>query len=444
MSRGKLEDMEQKETSEVDWIICFALIQSRNPTLWKRVLSRKKGDVEDVGALKSEKNLKINPRENSKHIYKWVAPFENGFLNNKSLFAHLEPIYNFLCQNKYKSFEDAVGLKELQSFSKDVSTADINNWFLPRYKILLKILSLKTKEIDFKGLSQVFQTLQVLLVSHYSHRIDSDSSFKRTLIDVHVFNFIAKFLFNRILLKKKQNDPKWLQNFYDQGDGKHLCDKVDYKRLCSLHFTLIYSIINIQLIKIKTNQTFEPQILKYVSVLKLIEHILIIIESLIHTIISKDSNTLKYQIMFSLQDVITTTKTTLAAMPKGYLPKWLLFISIVSVFNSIQTYVSGLELTRKVYERKPTETTHLSARTFGTWTFISCVIRFYGAMYLNEPHIFELVFMSYMVALFHFGSELLIFRTCKLGKGFMGPLVVSTTSLVWMYKQREYYTGVAW
>ncbi|AHY75598.1 AQG_2a_G0015220.mRNA.1.CDS.1 [Saccharomyces cerevisiae] len=148
--------------------------------------------------------------------------------------------------------------------------------------------------------------------------------------------------------------------------------------------------------------------------------------------------------MFSLQDVITTTKTTLAAMPKGYLPKWLLFISIVSVFNSIQTYVSGLELTRKVYERKPTETTHLSARTFGTWTFISCVIRFYGAMYLNEPHIFELVFMSYMVALFHFGSELLIFRTCKLGKGFMGPLVVSTTSLVWMYKQREYYTGVAW
>ncbi|KAJ1540901.1 Mei4p [Saccharomyces cerevisiae] len=444
MSRGKLEDMEQKETSEVDWIICFALIQSRNPTLWKRALSRKKGDVEDVGALKSEQNLKINPRENSKHIYKWVAPFENGFLNNKSLFAHLEPIYNFLCQNKYKSFEDAVGLKELQSFSKDVSTADINNWFLPRYKILLKILSLKTREIDFRGLSQVFQTLQVLLVSHYSHRIDSDSSFKRTLIDVHVFNFIAKFLFNRILLKKNQNDPKWLQNFYDQGDGKHLCDKVDYKRLCSLHFTLIYSIINIQLIKIKTNQTFEPQILKYVSVLKLIEHILIIIESLIHTIVSKDSNTLKYQIMFSLQDVITTTKTTLAAMPKGYLPKWLLFISIVSVFNSIQTYVSGLELTRKVYERKPTETTHLSARTFGTWTFISCVIRFYGAMYLNEPHIFELVFMSYMVALFHFGSELLIFRTCKLGKGFMGPLVVSTTSLVWMYKQREYYTGVAW
>ncbi|KAJ1057033.1 hypothetical protein FZC28_6173g107 [Saccharomyces cerevisiae] len=444
MSKGKLEDMEQKETSEVDWIICFALIQSRNPTLWKRALSRKKGDVEDVGALKSEKNLKINPRENSKHIYKWVAPFENGFLNNKSLFAHLEPIYNFLCQNKYKSFEDAVGLKELQSFSKDVSTADINNWFLPRYKILLKILSLKTKEIDFRGLSQVFQTLQVLLVSHYSHRIDSDSSFKRTLIDVHVFNFIAKFLFNRILLKKNQNDPKWLQNFYDQGDGKHLCDKVDYKRLCSLHFTLIYSIINIQLIKIKTNQTFVPQILKYVSVLKLIEHILIIIESLIHTIVSKDSNTLKYQIMFSLQDVITTTKTTLAAMPKGYLPKWLLFISIVSVFNSIQTYVSGLELTRKVYERKPTETTHLSARTFGTWTFISCVIRFYGAMYLNEPHIFELVFMSYMVALFHFGSELLIFRTCKLGKGFMGPLVVSTTSLVWMYKQREYYTGVAW
>lgn len=261
------------------------MIQFRNPTLWKKTLSRKRGDVENVSPLRNEKNLKINPRENSKQIYKWVAPFQNGFLNNKSLFAHLEPIYNFICQNKHKTFEDAIDLEELQSFSQDISTADINNWFLPRYKILLKILSLKTKGIDLKGVSQVFQTFQVLFVSHYSHRLDSDSSFKRTLIDVHVFNFIAKFLFNRILLKKNQNDPKWLQKFYDQENGNHLSDKVDYKLLCSLHFSTIYSIINIQLTKIKTNQTLKPQISEYISVLRLIEHILAIIESLIHVLI---------------------------------------------------------------------------------------------------------------------------------------------------------------
>ncbi|CCE94099.1 Erg28p TDEL_0H02400 [Torulaspora delbrueckii] len=148
--------------------------------------------------------------------------------------------------------------------------------------------------------------------------------------------------------------------------------------------------------------------------------------------------------MLSFQDVIRFTQNKLVSMPPGYLPKWLLFISVVSVFNSLQTYISGLELTRRVYENKPAETTSLSARTFGTWTFVSCVIRFYGAMYLQEEHIFQLTFISYLIAIAHFGSELLIFRTCKLGKGFMGPLVVASTSLIWMYNQKEYYTGSGW
>lgn len=148
--------------------------------------------------------------------------------------------------------------------------------------------------------------------------------------------------------------------------------------------------------------------------------------------------------MLSFDDVITYTQARLATMPPGYLPKWLLFISIVSVFNSVQTYISGLELTRRVYERKPEQITELSARTFGTWTFVSCVIRFYGAFYLNEEHVFQMTFISYLIAITHFGSEWLIFGTCKFGKGLLGPLVVATTSLTWMYYQKEYYTGSSW
>ncbi|CCK72748.1 Erg28p KNAG_0L01280 [Huiozyma naganishii CBS 8797] len=148
--------------------------------------------------------------------------------------------------------------------------------------------------------------------------------------------------------------------------------------------------------------------------------------------------------MLSFEDVITYTQTTISSLPPGNLPKWLLFISVVSIFNSIQTYISGLALTRKVYGNKPQETTKLSARTFGTWTFVSCIIRLYGAFYLNELHIYQLAMISYLIALFHFGSELIFFRTCKLNSGFMGPLVVSTTSLVWMYSQFEYYTGTKW
>lgn len=146
--------------------------------------------------------------------------------------------------------------------------------------------------------------------------------------------------------------------------------------------------------------------------------------------------------MLSFNQVSEFTQTTLKSLPPGYLPKWLLFISVVSVFNSIQTYVN-LDLTRKVYENKPQQVTPLSARTFGTWTLVSSIIRMYGALYLTEEHIYQLTFISYIIALFHFGSELLVFRTCKLGKGVLGPFIVATTSLVWMYLQKEFYTGIA-
>lgn len=145
--------------------------------------------------------------------------------------------------------------------------------------------------------------------------------------------------------------------------------------------------------------------------------------------------------MLTLQQVTDYMQDVVKSLAPGYLPKWLLFISIVSIFNSVQTYVN-LELTCRVYENKPEETTALSARTFGTWTLVSCIIRLYGALYITENHVYQLTFISYIIALFHFGTELVVFRTCKIGKGFLGPLVVSTTSLVWMYNQKEFYTGI--
>ncbi|ODQ78375.1 hypothetical protein BABINDRAFT_39520 [Babjeviella inositovora NRRL Y-12698] len=134
--------------------------------------------------------------------------------------------------------------------------------------------------------------------------------------------------------------------------------------------------------------------------------------------------------------------TSLLPAAPGILPKWLLFISVVSVFNSVQTYVSGVELTRRVYENKPLETTALSARTFGTWTVVSAVIRFYGAYYINNPQVYELTMCSYYIAAFHFASELFFYKTAKWGKGIMGPAIVATTSIIWMNLQKDYYLGL--
>lgn len=95
-----------------------------------------------------------------------------------------------------------------------------------------------------------------------------------------------------------------------------------------------------------------------------------------------------------------------------------------------------------MYENKPAETTGLSARTFGTWTVISSVIRYTAAFHLNDPNVWNLVFASYAVAFVHFGLEWFVYRTAKFGKGLLGPLVVSTASLAWLVATRDYYLAL--
>ncbi|ODQ65842.1 putative ergosterol 28 [Nadsonia fulvescens var. elongata DSM 6958] len=127
----------------------------------------------------------------------------------------------------------------------------------------------------------------------------------------------------------------------------------------------------------------------------------------------------------------------------GLLPKWLLFISLVSVFNSAQCYVSGVDINRRIYNKKPNDVTKLSSRTFGTWTLLSCVIRFYGAYYINDPHVYNITLASYLIAGMHFFSEWLVFRSANLGKGLIGPLIVASKyHYLWFYVIFYYYTYI--
>jgi len=149
----------------------------------------------------------------------------------------------------------------------------------------------------------------------------------------------------------------------------------------------------------------------------------------------------------------------------GILPKWLLFVcistvrncdpklisnqvSIVSVANSMQAYAT-LAYTQKVYlgPKSPGKTpstsnspvTPLSARTFGTWTLLSSVIRLYAAYHISNPQMYQTAFWTYAIAFLHFNAEWLYFGTARLGPGLAGPLCVSTGSLTWMWLQWGYY-----
>ncbi|KAF2200216.1 ergosterol 28 [Delitschia confertaspora ATCC 74209] len=141
---------------------------------------------------------------------------------------------------------------------------------------------------------------------------------------------------------------------------------------------------------------------------------------------------------------------------EGLLPKWLFLVSIISVANSIQAYTT-LHYTQRVYSgtrstssssRSPSESstanspvTPLSARTFGTWTLLSSIIRLYAAYNITNPQVYQLALWTYGIAWVHFVSEWCVFGTTRWGAGLAGPVCVSTGSLVWMWYQWGYYVG---
>ena len=117
-------------------------------------------------------------------------------------------------------------------------------------------------------------------------------------------------------------------------------------------------------------------------------------------------------------------------------------VSFLSIFNTIQCFLT-LVFTRRVYAGAASKTnvTPLSSRLFGTWTFLSCVVRWYAAYHVDERGFYIVAFWTFAIALFHFATEWLVYGTMQFGKGIFPSLVVATTSLVWMGVQWEFYVG---
>jgi len=113
-------------------------------------------------------------------------------------------------------------------------------------------------------------------------------------------------------------------------------------------------------------------------------------------------------------------------------------LATVSIGNSVQAY-STLSYTKRVYSGTPDQVTPLSARTFGTWTFVTAVVRLLAAYHINDPLAYKLAFIVFLGANLHFMSEWLIFKSAKWGAGLSGPIIISSISLAWMWTQWDFY-----
>ncbi|KAF5371857.1 hypothetical protein D9615_009560 [Tricholomella constricta] len=123
---------------------------------------------------------------------------------------------------------------------------------------------------------------------------------------------------------------------------------------------------------------------------------------------------------------------------EGLLAYWQLIVAAAALFNSAQNFAT-LSLTRRIYNVKPANVTALQARTFAVWTLASAVVRAYAAYNIHDKTIYDIAMFTYLIAFGHFSSEWLIFRTASLNPGLLSPVIVSTTSLIWMFNQYSFY-----
>jgi hypothetical protein len=81
----------------------------------------------------------------------------------------------------------------------------------------------------------------------------------------------------------------------------------------------------------------------------------------------------------------------------------------------------------------------LSSRTFGTWTFLSSIIRLYAAYNISDPLVYQLACWTYGIAAVHFMTEWLIFKSTSWSVGLAAPVFVATGTLSWMLLQMDSY-----
>lgn len=91
---------------------------------------------------------------------------------------------------------------------------------------------------------------------------------------------------------------------------------------------------------------------------------------------------------------------------------------------------------------KPTATdqvTPLAARFFGIYTILAGVIRVYGAYHVHEPALYQLCWFTHVLAATHFTSEIIVFKTLRLGWEHAFPLGAGISGSVWMGLQYAHY-----
>lgn len=113
---------------------------------------------------------------------------------------------------------------------------------------------------------------------------------------------------------------------------------------------------------------------------------------------------------------------------------WVLTTGLASLGASVGAYLKPLSPHLTLYRRTKETASASFSRMYATWLLSSTCIRF--AFFLAPDRspstpVFWLTFATYILALWHFVLEIVIFKTVSLRPGGMAPLMVAGGSIIW-------------
>lgn len=129
-------------------------------------------------------------------------------------------------------------------------------------------------------------------------------------------------------------------------------------------------------------------------------------------------------------------------LPAHVLPKWLLLVGVIAALNGVQNTLRPV-FSHKVYASREgvRQATPLAARLFGLWNVTSAMVRVYAAYHMSERGAYILCLGTFVIACYHFVSEMLFFGTLATAAGSISPILVASSSIVAMVSQYSYYVG---
>ncbi|XP_004455242.1 ergosterol biosynthetic protein 28 homolog isoform X1 [Dasypus novemcinctus] len=150
------------------------------------------------------------------------------------------------------------------------------------------------------------------------------------------------------------------------------------------------------------------------------------------------------------------------------LRSWLVLVSILALANGLQSFRDYSFLQEKLYTSKPdlvmeiwdcfdqgpisclllirgslerrisAPVNGLHARTFGIWLLLSSVTRCLCAIDIHNKKLYYITIWTFILALGHFLSELLIYGTVAATIGVLSPLIVASSSILAMLAGLQY------